>query len=137
MFNNYFDKLLVNIPQFKDSRGELSVIDDSNMLIPFFIKRVFWITNVPQLKKRGNHAHCTTNELLIVLRGALTVKLTHRNESRTFLLDSSTVGLWIPPYYWCELSNFQPDTICLCVADEDYNEKGYINDFELFSHLEL
>ena len=99
-------------------------------MLPFDVKRVFWIYNVPEKQHRGCHAHRTCSEVLFAVHGAVDVTLQTSSGRHTYHLDSPAKGLYIEPMCWCELKNFSEDAVCLCLSDQEYDEAGYIHDFE-------
>ena len=117
---------------FTDERGTLSVSNLSDgEALPFEVGRVFWITNVPEGQKRGNHAHRTCHEALVCLQGSFKVKVDNGNGvSFVQILDSPQKGLYIPPMVWCELYDFTPDAVCLCLASGPYDKEGYLATLE-------
>lgn len=121
---------LFTIPEAKDCRGTLSVVQNGSEGLPFDIKRVFWIYNVPQAQKRGYHAHRTCSELLFALQGSVDVEIETPGGKQIYHLDSPRTGLYIEPMCWCKLFNFTSDAICLCLSDQPYDESGYINDYD-------
>lgn len=128
-------KNIIKLPTFLDSRGNLTLYDKVSDSLPFLAERLFWISNVPQGQVRGLHAHKTCSEILIAVNGSVSVTLTDKNGSQTYLLDQPNKGLIIHPYVWCKLDNFSTDCVCLCLASEAYDETGYINDWEEFQEI--
>lgn len=118
------------MPQARDCRGALSFVQNGDDTLPFDVRRVFWIYNVPERQHRGCHAHRTCSEMLLALHGAVDVKIQTATECVTYHLDNPRTGLFIEPMCWCELMNFSGDAVCLCLSDQDYDEDGYVNDFE-------
>lgn len=119
---------MIMVQQHNDARGSLSVLDDE--ALPFLVKRVFWIYDVPGEAERGGHAHRTCTELLFALNGSLRVTLTDGHQEYTVLLDCPTQGLVIPAGIWCRLHSFSPHTVVLCLASEPYRAEGYLHSFE-------
>lgn len=132
--NMTYDKLIFELDTFGDERGvlaKLNVSDDTNM--PFDVKRVFWISGVPVGKMRGKHAHRTCQEVLFALHGSFNVRVTDGIHGwQAFHLNEPHRGLTIPAMYWCELSDFTADAVCLCLASEEYDAGGYISDYQSF-----
>jgi mannose-6-phosphate isomerase-like protein (cupin superfamily) len=102
--------------QFIDPRGALGVIDDRE--IPFKIKRVFWISNVPQGQSRGHHSHKECEQVIICLAGRFDVRL----DNEQYLLSVANVMLYVPIGTEIILSNFSPDAVCLVLCSEYYDE---------------
>lgn len=115
-----------------DSRGALCVAQKDLLHRDFDIRRVFWIFDVPEGAIRGEHANRTCTELLVAVSGSVKVVLSDGNTQCEFLLDQPDKGLYIPPMVWCRLQDFAPGSVCVCMADQDYNEALYINRFEDF-----
>lgn len=124
-----FSDVLVSLPEIRDSRGALSVIErDEN----YAFERVFWIYDVPEGSERGGHAHRSCAELLFAVHGSFDVELCNGRERKTFHLDSPSTGLIIRPMVWCRLFNFSADFVGLCMASQKYLPEGYINDWQTF-----
>lgn len=104
-----------------DERGRLTVADCAKDL-PFEVKRVFWITNVPIATSRGGHAHRTCNELLFVLNGSFTLHI--GDESFHMTNDGMGVAIWANE--WCDLIDFEPQTVVLVLASEEFRPEGYV-----------
>lgn len=126
---------LYNVKGVSDERGELFFVQNDTE-IPFKIERCFWIKNVPAGEKRGCHAHRTCGELIIAAAGKFCVDVTNGKQTETITLDSTDKALYIPPYTWCELHDFAPDSLCLCMASQPYIAEGYIDNYEAY-HEEM
>ena len=126
---------LGHIETFKcitDSRGSLCVAQSDLLHEQFDIKRIFWIHGVPEGAVRGEHANRSCSELLVAVRGSVKVWLTDGFSEKEILLDNPREGLYIPPMVWCKLKDFTSDCVCLCLADQNYDETLYINQYEQF-----
>ncbi|RKJ20222.1 WxcM-like domain-containing protein [bacterium D16-50] len=110
-------------------RGHLTPIE-SAMDIPFEIKRIYYITRVPENTVRGFHAHKKLNQVLICLNGCVTIKVSTPNEEKTFILDNPSEGLYIGTGLWREMYDFTPAAVLLVLASEYYSESDYIRDFD-------
>jgi dTDP-4-dehydrorhamnose 3,5-epimerase-like enzyme len=121
---------LISIPKIEDRRGNLSVIE--NDTIPFEIKRVYYLYDVPSGSERGGHSHKEAIEFLIALSGSFDVILNDGKEQRTVTLNKPNVGLLINSGIWRELKNFSSGSVCLVVASDVYIEEDYIRDFDAF-----
>ena len=130
-----FEHKYIYIPTIADSRGNLAIIDNAKSVLPFKVQRVFWIYNVPEGQVRGLHAHRTCSEVLVTVKGSLSVILTDKNGTKEYNLNSPNKGLLIRPFVWCKLEKFSSDCVCICFASEAYDETGYINDWNSFSEL--
>ena len=122
------ETLTIDFDSFSDARGVLTVEQNSaHSPLPFRVDRVFWITDVPQGATRGNHAHQTCYEALVCVHGSFKVKVDNGcGLSFTDLLDSPQKGLVVPPMVWCELLDFTPGAVCLCMASGGYDKDGYL-----------
>lgn len=120
---------LIKIDKFSDQRGDLFCLESGKHL-PFEFQRCFWISNVPTGHRRGSHAHRTCGELIIAAAGSFKVDVTDGTQSVTINLSSPDIALYIPPYTWCELYDFEEKALCLCLASQNYQVEGYINSFE-------
>jgi dTDP-4-dehydrorhamnose 3,5-epimerase-like enzyme len=98
--------------------------------IPFELKRMFWITEVPAGAKRGGHAHTTCKELLCCVSGSFKLVVFNGREKREFFLNKSDYGVIIPEGVWCSLEDFSENTVVLVGASEEYSDEGYIRDFD-------
>jgi len=126
---------LRDIPKIiaQDGRGNLSVIEKD--LIPYDIKRVYYLYDVPSDSIRGGHAHKELQQFLIALSGSFDVVLDNGKERKTFTLNRPNKGLLIPCGIWRELENFSAGAVCLSLVSEVYDEEDYIrgyDDFKLY-----
>lgn len=121
---------IIDIPKIEDTRGNLSVIEKST--VPFDIKRVYYLYDVPSTAYRGGHAHKEQLELLVALSGSFEVKLRDGENQRSIMLNKPNKGLLIPTGIWRELENFSSGSVCLVLASAVFDENDYINDFEEF-----
>lgn len=125
---------LISLPKVVDERGNLSFLENQKQ-IPFSIARVYWIYDVPGGEVRGGHAYKTLQEVIIALSGSFDVVLNDGKEEKTFSLNRSYTGLYIPSMIWRRLENFSTNSLALIAADQPYNEKDYIRNYEEFSAL--
>lgn len=125
---------LIDLPKILDFRGNLSVIEENNH-IPFEMKRIYWIYDVPGGEIRGSHALLNTEEFIVALSGSFDVVLHDGIEEKKFSLNRSYYGLHIPKLMWRTLENFSTNSLALIIASSAYNEKEYIRDFEQFKTL--
>ncbi|MDB5264171.1 MAG: hypothetical protein JWQ14_3454 [Adhaeribacter sp.] len=102
--------------------------------LPFPVKRIFWLQQVPENKVRGHHAHHTTQEVLVVLQGQVAVTLESLAGECKFLLNQSDTGLFIPARTWVKLT-FSDNAIALCLASTDFEEADYIRDYAQFRQI--
>lgn len=119
-----------------DERGSLTVAEIGQD-IPFDVKRVYWIYNVPEEKSRGNHANRTSYQYLVAVKGWVRICLENKNGREFFLLDSPDKGLLIPPLTWNELLEFSTDAVLLVMSSQLYDPRTYINTHEEFMNIIL
>jgi len=127
-----YDKLqIINLPKIIDERGNLSFIEEETHL-PFKIKRVYWIYDVPGGEVRGSHSFKETDELIIALSGSFEVILHDGTKEIRHFLNRSYYGLFIPRGLWRKLENFSTNSLCLILSSNDFIESDYIRDFDEF-----
>lgn len=119
----------IELPKIADPRGNLTFIEGSRHL-PFSIKRVFYLYDVPGGADRGGHALKTCHQFLIAMSGSFDVLLYDGKEQQRVHLNRSYYGLHIPPMIWREMDNFSSGSVCLALASELYDEKDYLRDYQ-------
>ena len=125
---------IINLPKFLDARGNLSFAQN-NTHIPFEIKRTYWLYDVPGGESRGGHAYSETEEFVIALSGSFDVIVDDGKEKKTFHLNRSYYGLYIPKGMWREMDNFSTNSLALEFASTKYNPADYIHDYDEFFKL--
>ena len=125
---------LIQLPKILDERGNLSFIEGNNH-IPFDIKRTYMIYDVPGGDVRGGHAYKILEEFIVALSGSFDVILDDGTEKKTFTLNRSYYGLYIPKNIWRSLENFSTNSLCLILASEKYDENDYIRDYTKFKTI--
>jgi dTDP-4-dehydrorhamnose 3,5-epimerase-like enzyme len=130
------DCRIVNFPKVTDYRGNLSFIEENNQ-IPFQIKRVYYLYDVPCGATRGGHAHKALHQVVISLSGSFDVILDDGYRKRTFFLNRPHYGLYIPPKVWRELENFSSNSVALSLVSEVYDELDYVRDYDAFKRMVL
>jgi dTDP-4-dehydrorhamnose 3,5-epimerase-like enzyme len=128
------DVKIINLPRFLDARGNLSFAEQNNH-IPFEIKRTYWIYDVPGGENRGGHAFIQTEEFIIALSGSFDVIVDDGINKRTFTLNRSFYGLYIPNGLWRELNNFSTNSLALEFASTEYDPADYIRDYDEYLKL--
>ena len=121
---------LLEIPKITEPRGNLSVIEKN--IIPFEMKRIYYLYDVPSGSERGGHAHKRLKQFLIALSGSFDVILKDGKEERIVTLNKPNEGLLIHPGIWRELNNFSSGSVSLVIASDVYEEEDYIRDFDEF-----
>jgi dTDP-4-dehydrorhamnose 3,5-epimerase-like enzyme len=122
---------LVELPKVSDPRGNLTFIEE-NRHIPFEIKRVFYIYDIPTGQYRGAHAHRTTQQFLVCISGGFDVNLDDGSKKKIIHLDRPWKGLYIPTMIWASVSNFVHGSICMVLASDLYRETDYYRDYDVF-----
>lgn len=125
------DSKIIQLPKFLDKRGNLSFIEESSH-IPFDIKRSFWIYDVPGGETRGGHAYRATEEFIVALSGSFDVVLDDGTEEKTYSLNRSYYGLYVPKGVWRQMKNFSTNSLALVLASTPFDESDYIRDYEQF-----
>ena len=125
------DVRIIDLPRFLDPRGNLSFAEQNNQ-IPFSIKRVYWIYDVPGGETRGGHAFRENEELIIALSGAVDVVVDDGKEKRVFNLNRSYYGLYIPQGLWRTLDNFSTNSFVLEFGSIHYSKKDYVFNYSEF-----
>ena len=119
---------ILEFPKVSDPRGNLSFIEEA-VHVPFAIKRVFYIYDVPGGASRGGHAHRHNRQVLICLSGSMNLHLTDGRQERVITLNRANTGVLIPPGVWDSMHNFSSGTTLLVVCSEYYDEADYIRDY--------
>ncbi|WP_031482627.1 sugar 3,4-ketoisomerase [Maridesulfovibrio frigidus] len=122
---------LIDLPKIEDNRGNLTFIENSRH-IPFDIKRVYYLYDVPGGESRGGHAHKELRQYIIAASGSFDVVLDDGKNKTTFSLNRSYYGLYVPKMTWRELENFSSGSVCLVLASEYYDPADYYYTYEDF-----
>lgn len=122
---------IIDLPKITDPRGNLTVAEAQTM-VPFDIKRVYWVYDVPGGESRGGHAHKCLKQFIIALSGSFTVTLDNGFERKTVLLNHPWQGLLIDVNTWRTLDDFSSGAVCLVLASEHYDKDDYIYEYDEF-----
>ena len=122
---------IINLPKILDERGNLSFLQNNDQL-PFEIKRVYWVYDVPGGEIRGDHAFKEQQEVIIALSGSFDVVLNDGLEEKVYSLNRSYFGLYVPKLTWRSVKNFSTNSLALVITDKSYDEEEYIRDFDSF-----
>lgn len=122
------DVKLIELPKFTDPRGNLSFAEQNNHF-PFTIQRTYWIYDVPGGESRGGHAYKETSEFIIAISGGFDVTVDDGKEQKTFTLNRSYYGLYIPKGLWRKMENFSTNSFALEFADTQYDRSDYVEDY--------
>jgi hypothetical protein len=121
---------IIQLPKIEDFRGNIAFIEKD--VVPFSIKRVYYLFDVPSNAKRGGHAHKEQFELLIPLSGSFDVILNDGENQQTITLNKPDKGLLIKSNIWRELENFSSGSVCLVISSGEFLEADYIRNFDAF-----
>jgi dTDP-4-dehydrorhamnose 3,5-epimerase-like enzyme len=122
---------IIHFKPLGDARGSLVAIE-SDIQIPFPIRRVYYIFGTREGVERGFHAHKDLQQIAIAVTGSCEIILDDGEEQKSVLLDNSTKGLYIGPGFWRVMRNFTPDCVLLVLADQHYDESDYIRSYDEF-----
>ena len=125
------DCRFIDLPKIEDARGNLTFIEGMNH-IPFDIKRVYYLYDVPGGSDRGAHAHKGLHQFMIAMSGSFDVVLDDGLDKKRFHLNRSYFGIYICPMMWRYLDNFSSGAVCMVLASAPYEESDYIRDFDEF-----
>jgi hypothetical protein len=123
-----FDCSIIELQKYHDPQGNLTPVY-SNVNVPFDIKRVFYLYDIPGGESRGAHAHKLCHQFLVAASGAFEVVLDDGINKRTVLLNRPFYGLHIPPGVWAAEQGFSSGSVCLVLASEKYDETDYIRNY--------
>jgi len=125
------DCLEMNVPKIPDVRGNLTYIE-SAVHVPFSIRRVYWIYDVPGGEVRGGHAYRELQEFMVALSGSFDAHISDGTSRRVITLNRSYYGLYVPRMIWRQLVNFSTNAVCLIVASLPFDEGDYIRRYDDF-----
>ena len=125
---------IIPFPKIEDVRGNLTFVE-SNSHIPFEMNRVYWLYDVPGGHTRVGHAYHRLEEVFIAVSGSFDIKVTDGTSERTFSLNRSYYGLYVPPGIWRSINNFSTNSLCVIMASLPYDEADYIRDDAAFRAL--
>jgi hypothetical protein len=125
------DCKLIELPKISDPRGNLSFIEGGQH-IPFDIKRVYYLYDVPGGSDRGSHAHENLHQFIVAMSGSFDLVLDDGKEKKRFHLNRSYYGLYVCPMIWRELDNFSSGAVCMVLASAHFSEADYIRDYSQF-----
>jgi hypothetical protein len=125
------DIRLIDLPKILDDRGNLSFFQNDQQ-VPFEIKRVYWIYDVPGGEYRGGHAFKSQCEFIIALSGSFDVVVNDGTEQKRFTLNRSYFGLYVPKMIWRHMENFSTNSLAFIATNTNYDVEQYIRDFEVF-----
>ncbi len=121
---------LIEIPKIINAKGNIGVVEKNT--VPFEVKRVYYLFDIPSTAKRGGHSHKEQQELLIALSGSFEVIVKNGKESQRIALNKPDKGLLIGKNIWRELENFSSGAVCLVLASDVYDEDDYIRSYKTY-----
>lgn len=124
----------IELPKILDDRGNLSFFQNQ-VQIPFDIERVYWIYDVPGGEQRGEHAYKSLQEFVIALSGSFDLVLDDGKNRKTFTLNRSYYGIYIPKMIWRRMENFSTNSLALVATNKVYNADEYIRDYSVFQSM--
>jgi hypothetical protein len=124
-----FDCTTLTLPKINTPGGNITAINNG-LEIPFAVRRVYYLYDVPGGESRGGHAHRALQQVIIAASGSFEVQVDDGKTKRTFALNRPYIGVHLPPGLWRELSNFSSGAFCLVLASETFDEEDYIRDYQ-------
>jgi dTDP-4-dehydrorhamnose 3,5-epimerase-like enzyme len=124
----------IDLPQVRSDRGNLMFAEDSRH-VPFPIKRIFSLYDIPAGGTRGAHAHRTQHQFIVMMAGRCSISVDEGSETLVEILDAPTQGLYVPPEVWIVLSDFSHGAVCLVLTSAHFDEADYIRDYGEFSRI--
>ena len=132
MKNSVYDCSIITLPKINNIAGNITAINNSENTLPFEIKRVFYIYDIPGGESRGAHAHKECHQFLIAASGSFDITVDDGRAKRTVHLSRPYTGLYLPSGIWREMHNFSSGAICLVLASDPYTESDYIRNYDEF-----
>jgi len=123
------DIKLINLPKIEDPRGNLSFIEEEQH-IPFKIERIYWIYDVPGGQTRGGHAFKLQEELIVALSGSFDVVINDGQRHKTYSLNRSYYGLYVPAGLWRQMENFSTNSLAIVISSTVFSEEDYIREYQ-------
>lgn len=125
------DCFLIDLPKIQNPAGSITPVTNAET-IPFSVKRIFYLYDIPGGESRGAHAHKECHQLLVAASGSFSVQVDNGLEKRVFTLKQPYTALYIPPQIWAAEVDFSSGAICLVLASHQYDENDYIRDYVEF-----
>jgi hypothetical protein len=130
--SSVYDGSIVQLPKVHNIAGNITAINNNEGIIPFELRRVYYLYDIPGGEKRGGHAHKELEQLIIAVGGSFDITLDDGTTKRTFNLSKPYYGLYLPVGIWREINNFSSGAICLVLASRLYDTDDYIRDYNQF-----
>jgi hypothetical protein len=122
---------IIDLPMIKNPKGNLTFIE-AGRHIPFDIRRVYYLYDIPGGEERGGHAHRALHQLIIAMSGSFDIRIDDGRAKKTVHMNRSYYGLYICPMIWREIDNFSSGAVCMALASEFYDEADYYRDYDQF-----
>ena len=122
---------IIDLPQIHDPRGDLTFVESGNHL-PFDIKRVYYLYNVPVDSERGGHAHKELQQVVFALSGSFRIKVDDGHSKAEYWLRDPRKGLYLSQLVWREMDSFSQGSVCMVIASHCYDENDYYRDYSAF-----
>ena len=129
--NSVYECNLLHLNQIGDRNGHITAVNN-NKEIPFAVKRIFYLYDIPGGESRGAHAHKECHQFLVAASGSFEVLLDDGSTKRQVLINRPDLGLHIPPGIWASEINFSSGSICLVLASQEYDESDYLREYQNF-----
>lgn len=130
--SSVYDCTIVELDKHhSDRKGNLTVVSNRE-IVPFDVKRCYYLYDVPGGESRGAHAHKDLSQFIVAVSGSFTVTLDDGNVKRSFTLNRPYQGLYVLPGIWRDLDDFSSGSVCLVLASEVYQKEDYIRDYDEF-----
>lgn len=126
-----YDCTIIELNKHHAPQGNISVVEN-NKDVPFEVKRIYYLYDVPGGESRGAHAHKDLSQLIVAVSGSFTVTLDDGEVKRTFLLNRPYQGLYVVPGIWRTLDDFSSGSVCMVLASHGYDKDDYIRDYDEF-----
>lgn len=126
---------MLTLPRMRHPNGSLTVAENGALGMPFDVRRIFYLYDVPAGADRGGHSHYAAQELMVALSGSMKVTLDDGHRRRTFVLDRPDTALYIPAGLWRTLHDFSGGSVCMVLTSERFSEADYVRDYDRFLEL--
>ena len=132
MKSSVYDCSIIELPKVHNVAGNITAINNGEGIVPFEIKRLYYLYDIPGGESRGAHSHKELEQLIIAASGSYDITLDDGTTKRTFNLSKPYYGLYTPSGIWREINNFSSGAICLVLASHIFNAKDYIRDYKQY-----
>ena len=129
-----FDISVIELPKNHSKKGNITAVNNLQE-IPFEVKRVYYLYDIPGGESRGGHAHKKLHQLIIAVSGSFDITVDDGNIKRTYFLARPYMALYLPAGLWREINNFSSGSICLVLASQEYEPDDYIRDYQKFRKM--